>query len=83
MYICIVADDTDVYILLLFVAVSCESHVYFRQGTKTSQEGIKYHNVKAVAYHLGNDACRSLHAFHVALEVITPSPSTDVLSSRS
>ena len=64
--ICIVADDTDVYILLLFVANSCESPVYFRQGTRSSKEGIKYHNVKAVAEHLGNDVCRSLPAFHVA-----------------
>ena len=64
--ICIVAGDTDVYISLLFVANICESPVYFRQGTKSSKERIKYHIVKAVAEHLGNNVCRSLPAFHVA-----------------
>ena len=63
--ICIVAADTGFYILLPFVANICESPVYFRQGTMSSKETIKYHNVKAVAEHLGNDVCRSLPAFHM------------------
>lgn len=63
--VCVVADDTDVYILLLFVSCKCDSSLYFRQGTATSKCGITYHNVKSLAEHLGGDICKRLPAFHV------------------
>ena len=62
---CVVADDTDVYILLIFVADKCTFNLYFRQGTTSSKEGITYHNVKALANHLGEQICKCLPAFHV------------------
>jgi len=62
---CVVADDTDVFILLLFVADKATKNVYFRQGTKYSKAGITYHDVKALAQHLGREVCKSLPAFHV------------------
>ena len=62
---CVVADDTDVFILLLFVADKATKNLYFRQGTKNSKAGITYHDVKALAQHLGRELCNSLPAFHV------------------
>jgi hypothetical protein len=62
---CVVADDTDVYILMIFVAAECEGCLYFRQGTTSSKVGITYHNVKALADHLGEEVSKSLPAFHV------------------
>jgi len=61
---CVVADDTDVYVLLLFCAEQCEGNVYFQQGTSSSREGITYHNIKSLASHLGKDVCGALLAFH-------------------
>ena len=51
--VCIVADDTDVYILLLYESQYCSGKVYFRQGTGSSNEGITYHDVKSLVNHLG------------------------------
>lgn len=61
---CVVADDTDVFILLLFVASKCERGLYFRQGTASSRTGITYHNIRALAGHLGENICSVLPAFH-------------------
>ena len=57
--VCVVADDTDVYILLLSVASQMKSTLLFRQGTS-----IEYHNVSALAEHLGYECCKNLPAFH-------------------
>ncbi len=62
--VCVVADDTDVFVLLLYVSAKCESSLFFRQGTSSSRGGISYHNVKALAENLGDDICKQLPAFH-------------------
>ena len=76
---CVVADDTDVYILLLFVARQCGGLLYFRQGTSTSKVGITYHNIKELAEHLGPELCECLPAFHV----VTGSDYTQPFFGRS
>ena len=53
--VCVVADDTDVYILLLFISNQANGTIYFRQGTSSSKQGITYHNVTTLANELGND----------------------------
>ena len=56
--VCVVADDSDVFILLLFTASQCQSTLYFRQGTNKSKDGITYHNVSVLANFLGEDICK-------------------------
>ena len=51
--ICIVADDTDIYILLCSIAYYCRSVLYLRQGTSSTKTGITYHSVSALASELG------------------------------
>ncbi len=62
--VCVVSDDTDVFVLLLFVAAECNGQVYVRQGTTSSKDGITYHNIKALTEHLGDGICKTLPAFH-------------------
>ena len=62
--ICVVADDTDVYVLLLFISNQAIGTIYFRQGTSSSKQGITYHNATALANELGNDICNVLPTFH-------------------
>ena len=52
--VCVVADDTDVYILL-FISNQANGTIYFRQATSSSKQGITYHNVTTLANELGND----------------------------
>ena len=59
--VCVVADDTDVYILLLSVASQMKGTLLFRQGTSSC---IEYHNVSALAEHLGYECCKNLPGFH-------------------
>ena len=62
--VCVVADDTDVFILLLYLSVKCHVTLYFRQGTNSSKDGVTYHNVTALSSHLGENICEILPAFH-------------------
>ena len=62
--VCVVADDTDVYILLLFISNQANGTIYFRQGTSSSKQGITYHNFTAFANELGNNVCNVLLTFH-------------------
>jgi len=57
----VIADDTDVVILLLFIAGKCESSVYIRHGTGSAT---LYHNIKCLAAHLGPEMCSYLPAYH-------------------
>ena len=41
-HVCVVADDTDVFILLLFVAQHLENTVFFRHGKNFDSDGITY-----------------------------------------
>ena len=62
--VCVVADDTDVYILLLFISNQANGTIYFQQGTSSSKQEITYHSVTTLANELGNDICNVLPAFH-------------------
>ena len=62
--VCVVADDTDVYILLLYVSQYCSGKVYFRKGTGSSNDGTTYHDVKSLLNHLGEAVCKIMPAFH-------------------
>ena len=59
----VVADDTDVYILLLYVSQYCSGKVYFRKGTGSSNDGTTYHDVKSLLNHLGEAVCKIMPAF--------------------
>ena len=53
--VCVVVDDTDVFILLLFVARYFEWNVFFRQGKYSDKEGITYHDIIILADHFGEE----------------------------
>lgn len=63
--VCVVADDTDVYVICLFAAKYCNGYIYFRQGTTNSKDGITYHDITAFAIQLGQSLCDVLPFFHV------------------
>ena len=50
---CVVADDTDTLILLLYISKNCDGKLYLREGTQSSKKGVLYHDVKDLAAHLG------------------------------
>ena len=62
--VCVVANDTDVFILLIHVSINCNETLYFRQGTETSRDGITYHNITSLGSQLGEKTCAILPAFH-------------------
>ena len=62
--VCVVADDTDIYISLLYTSPQVNSKLYFRQGKTKDKNGIVYHDVHLLAAHLGQDICSVLPAFH-------------------
>ena len=61
---CVVADDTDVLVLLLFVSNECNGELFFREGTQSSKKGILYHKVHTLFRHPGSNICSILPAFH-------------------
>ena len=63
--VCVVADDTEIYILLLYVPQYCSGKVYFRQDTGSSNDGVTYHHMKSLANHLGEAVCEIMPAFCV------------------
>ena len=62
--VCVVADDTDVFILLLYLSVKCHVTLYFRQGTNSSKDGVTYHNVTALSSHFSCISCFDWFRFH-------------------
>ena len=60
----VVADDTGVYINLLFSAHHVENKQYFRQGKTADRKGITYHDVDSLANKLGENICKVLSLFH-------------------
>ena len=62
--VCVVADDTDLFIPLLHVSINCNETLYFRQGTTTSRDSITYHNVTLLSSHLEEKIWAILPAFH-------------------
>lgn len=63
-WVCVVADDTNMFILLLYVTVNCNEVLYFHQGTLSSRDSITYHNITAHSSHLVEKICGILPAFH-------------------
>ena len=57
------ADDADVFILLLHVSINCNKILYFRQGTTSSRDGITYHNITLLSSQLGEKIFAILPAF--------------------
>ena len=62
--VCVVADDTDLFIPLLHVSNNCNETLYFRQGTTSSRDSITYHNVTSLSSQLEEKICAILPAFH-------------------
>ena len=62
--VCVVVNDTDVFILLLHVSINCNETLYLRQGTTSSTDGITYHNVTSLSNQLGEKICPILPVFH-------------------
>ena len=58
------ADDTDVFILLLHTSINCNETLYFRQGTTSSRDRITYH-VTSLSSQLGEKICAILPVFHL------------------
>ena len=62
--ICVVADDTDILVLLLFISPRCATELYIRHGVRNSKNGIQYHDVISLSNCLGPRICKVLPAFH-------------------
>ena len=60
----VVADDTDIYISLLYFSPQINSKLYFRQGKSKDKNGIEYHDVHSLATFLGLEICNVFPAFH-------------------
>ena len=63
--VCVVADDSDIFILLLSTAHLFHSNVFFRQGKTSDKDGILYTEIQPLADHLGEQVCSVLPAFHI------------------
>ena len=63
--ICVVADDSDIYLSLLHISPEVNAQLYFRQGKAKDKNGIEYHDVHSLARYLGTEICSILLAFHV------------------
>ena len=59
------ANDSDIFILLLWMVSSFKSDVLFRQRKLSNKDGILYTEFKPLAEQLGEDVCKELPAFHV------------------
>ena len=62
--VCMIADDTDIYLSLINIADLVKSCLYFRQGKTKDKEGITYRDIHAIAMHLDEEICSVLAAFH-------------------
>lgn len=62
--VCIIAEDTDIYLSLISISHLVQSNLIFRQGKTKDRDGITYHDVHAMADHLGEDICAILLSFH-------------------
>ena len=51
--ICVVSDDSDIYLSLLTVSYLMPTTVYFDQGKASNKDHNTYHNVKPLANELG------------------------------
>ena len=58
------ADDSDIFILLLSVAHLFQGNDYFRQGKTTDKDGVLYTDVQPLAEHFAELVCSVMPAFH-------------------
>ena len=63
----IVADDTDIFILLIRILCYCRSILYFCRGTSSSKTGITYHNFSAASSEFGESLYKILPSFLVLI----------------
>ena len=77
--VCVVAEDTDIYLSLISVSHLVPSNLYFRQGKTKDKNGITYHDIHVIADHLGRNICDILLAFHT----LTGSDFTNPFYNRS
>ena len=77
--VCVVADDSDIYLSLINISHHVSSHLYFRQGKAKDKDGTSYHDIHAIAAHLGKGICRIIPAFHT----LTGSDFTNPFFNRS
>ena len=61
----VVADDSDIFILLLWATSSFKSDVFFRQGKSSDKKEIPCTEIYPLAEQQGEDVCEVLPAFHV------------------
>ena len=62
--ICVVADNTDLFIVLFFVVQRFENTVFFRQGKSSDTDGTTYYNINSVSDYVGAEICEILPFFH-------------------
>ena len=65
--ICIVPDDTDIYLSLIHISHEIKSNVFLRQGTVNDKDGITFRDVKSIADTLGPKICQILPCFHALI----------------
>ena len=58
--VCVVADDTDIYLSLVIISHHIRSHFYFRQEKTKDKDEVNYHDIRAIAVHLGKNICQIL-----------------------
>ena len=68
--VCVIVDDVS------HLVKSC---LYFRQGKTKDKDGITYHDIHAIANHLGEEICSVLPAFNT----LTGSDFTNLFFNRS
>ena len=74
-----IVDDTGIYFSLINIAHLVKSCLYFRQGKTKNKEEITYHDMRALANHLGGESCSVLPAF----DTLTGSDFTNLFINRS
>ena len=62
--VCVVADDTDIYLSLISISHHIRSHLYFCQRKTNDKDGVNYHDIHAITDHLGEEICQILPCFH-------------------
>ena len=64
--VCVVADDTDIQLSLINISHHIRSHLLFLQGKTKYKNEVNYHDLHAIAVHLGKEICQILPCFHTS-----------------
>ena len=62
--ICIVTDDTEIYLSLIHISHEIKSNVFFRQDKVNDKDGKTFHDARSIANTLGPEICPILPCFH-------------------